>query len=103
MSMAKAIVSPPADSHRPARALTPMSVPVLARQRSCAAVPRMRLRIVPVRPATASEPSKAPATSWPCMASSRWTTWRGVVRSARESPEPSTTCGVRPKACELAS
>ena len=53
MSMAKAIVCPPAESQRPARALTPMSVPVLARQRSCAAVPRMRLRIVPVRPATA--------------------------------------------------
>ena len=101
MSMAKAIVCPPADSHRPASALTPMSVPVLARQRSCAAVPRMRLRIVPVRPATASDPSNAPATSWPCIASSRCTTWRGVVRSARESPEPSTTCGVRPKAREL--
>ena len=43
-------------------------------------------------------PSNAPATSWPCIASSRCTTWRGVVRSARESPEPSTTCGVTPKA-----
>ena len=96
MSIAKAIVCPPADSQSPASALTPMSVPVLARQRSWAAVPRMRLRIVPVRPATAREPSKAPAASWPCMASSRCTTWRGVVRSERESPEPSTICGVRP-------
>ena len=30
------------------------------------------------------------------MLLSSCTTWRGVVRSARESPEPSTTLGVIP-------
>ena len=73
-------------------------MPVLAWQRSRATLRRMRCSSVPLRPATASEVSKAgPASSPSAMCWSSRTTWRGVVRLERERPEPSATRGRRPK------
>ena len=48
---------------------------------------------MPLRPITASDWSNASAASLPAMPFSRATTSRGVVRSERLSPEPSTTFG----------
>ena len=76
---------------------TSRSVPVLARQRSCAAVPRMRWSSVPLRPATASDWSNATAASVASMPVSSRTTSRGVVRFERERPEPSTIVGAMSK------
>jgi hypothetical protein len=65
----------------------------LARQRSCAAVPRIRDAIVPLRPATASEPTNAAS---PPSSSNSATTSRGEVRLERDRPEPSVIRGAMP-------
>ena len=76
----------------------PCSVPVLAWQRSRAAVRRMRSTACRCarRPRARSRTRGAGRPPRPCGRAA-CTTWRGVVRLARERPEPSTTRGRRPK------
>jgi len=62
-------------------------------------VPRIRPASVPLRPATASE--RRNALSEAIERSSR-TTSAGLVRFARERPDPSATCGRRPNGARRA-
>ena len=73
------------------------SVPVLARQRSCAAVPRMR-STRRARCAGHRERDRIGSASSPAsMPASSSTTSRGWCGSGGESPEPSTIVGIGPE------
>src|SRR2546423_13632674 len=76
----------------PDRALTPVSVPVLAWQRPCAGPLRMREASVPSRPAIGSDAYSAEKPGWLRSARRRRTISRGEARSERDSPDPSTSC-----------
>jgi hypothetical protein len=78
---------------RSARLATSCRVPVLPWQLPWAAVPCISYWSVPVWPPIASELKKTGSVYiWLSTA----TTCRGLVESARESPEPSTSWGAMP-------
>src|SRR4029450_6707249 len=89
--IANAIRWPLLERQYPASGLTPMSVPVLARQRPAAGGPRVLFFGVPRPPARGSEGSRASHHGFPRAVTSRRPMALGETAFARERPEPSTT------------
>src|SRR5215213_8593521 len=100
---AKATRAPVRDVQYPARFETPISVPVLARQRPRADERRMRSDSVPDLPATASEARIGVAAGLSSRPARSFTTSRGLVRFSRLSPDPSTIVGYAPKTAAVSA
>src|SRR3954465_3758232 len=96
LSTEKMSVRPERLTQYPDRALTSLSVPVLAWQRPCAGPLRIRPARVPSRPAIGSDAYSAEKPRRLRSARRRRTISRGAARSERERPEPSASCTFTP-------
>src|SRR3954447_8562151 len=95
-STEKISVRPERLTQYPDRALTSLSVPVLAWQRPRAGPLRIRLASVPSRPATGSDEENGEKPARRRSARSRRAICFGAARSERDRPEPSARLAFTP-------